>query len=123
MLQTVARGEATMERKVISISVKRQLTIPQKYYEELGFNNEAECIVKDGGIFIRPVHTENNYFSEEILADLIEQGLSGQELLAEFKESVKKVRPAVQKLINEADELAKSNMGKSSLDDIFGAEE
>jgi DNA invertase Pin-like site-specific DNA recombinase len=40
-------------------------------------------------------------FSEQILADLIAQGFSGQELLEKFKEQSKKVRPAVKKLIEE----------------------
>jgi len=36
-----------MELKIISISVKRQITIPQKYFDILGFNNEAECAIQD----------------------------------------------------------------------------
>jgi len=35
-----ARGSAAMERKVISISSKRQLTIPQKYFDALDFTKE-----------------------------------------------------------------------------------
>ncbi len=113
-----------MERKIISVSVKRQVTIPQKYFETLGFNNEAECILQDGGIFIRPVRdTNSGEFSEQILADLISQGFSGQELLEGFKEQSKKVRPAVKKLIAEADDLAKSGEGKIALDEMFGAED
>ena len=96
------------ERKRVTISVKRQFTIPQKYYELLGFESDAECILKDGGIFIRPLRNEPSDFSEEILADLVTQGLSGQELLARFKEQTRKIRPAVQKMIKEADDTAKS---------------
>lgn len=59
-------------------------------------------------------------FSEQILADLVSQGFSGDELLEKFKEQSKKVRPAVQKLITEADSLAESDHGKKTLDDIFG---
>jgi len=62
------------ERKIISVSVKRQLTIPQKYFEALGFSNEAECILHKGGLLVRPVrNTESGEFSEQILADLISQ--------------------------------------------------
>jgi len=100
------------EHKRVTISVKRQFTIPQKYYESLGFESDAECILQEGGIFIRPLRNEPSDFSEEILTDLVAQGLSGQELLAKFKEQTKKVRPAVQKLIEEADEAAKSGSVK-----------
>jgi len=107
------------ERKRVSISVKRQFTIPQKYYEALGFGSDAECILQDGGIFIRPLRSEQSDFSEEILADLVAQGLSGQELLARFKEQTKKVQPAVQNLIEAADKAAKSDSAKRSIDDLF----
>ena len=113
-----------MERKIISVSVKRQVTIPQKYFESLGFDNEAECILHEGGILLRPVRDINSgEFSEQILADLIAQGFSGQELLEKFKEQSKKIRTAVKKLIEEADGMVKSGEGKISLDEMFEAED
>jgi len=123
MTQTVVRSENRMERKIINISVKRQLTIPQKYYEALGFDNEAECILKDGCIMLRPVRTENSDFSEEILTELIAQGFTGSELLVKFKERNKKIHPAILKMITEADEMAIKGDGKISLDELFGAED
>jgi bifunctional DNA-binding transcriptional regulator/antitoxin component of YhaV-PrlF toxin-antitoxin module len=124
MKKATIRSEAYMERKIISVSIKRQVTIPQKYFEALGFHNEAECILRDDGILIRPIRDINSgEFSEQILADLISQGLSGQELLERFKEQSKKVRPAVKKLIAQADAIAKSDEGKITLDEMFGAEE
>ena len=124
MERATIRSEAYMERKIISVSMKRQVTIPQKYFEALGFHNEAECILRDDGILIRPVRDINSgEFSEQILADLISQGLSGQELLEHFREQSKKVRPAVKKLLAQADAIAKSDEGKIALDEMFGAEE
>ena len=43
MTHTVLRGNAVMERKKVSISAKRQITIPQKFFTMLGFDDEAEC--------------------------------------------------------------------------------
>jgi bifunctional DNA-binding transcriptional regulator/antitoxin component of YhaV-PrlF toxin-antitoxin module len=124
MSQAAVRGELRMERKIISISVKRQVTIPQKYFEALGFNTEAECILQEGGIFIRPIRdSTGGEFSEQILADLITQGFSGQELLDKFKEQSNKIRPAVQKLIDEADVFAQSGAGKVSINELLGSEE
>lgn len=124
MEQAAVRSESNMERKIISVSVKRQVTIPQKYFETLGFNNEAECILQEGGVLIRPIRdTNSGEFSEQILADLISQGFSGQELLERFKGQIKKVRPAVKLLIAEADALAKSGEGKISLDEMLHAED
>ncbi len=84
--------------------------------------NEAECILKDDGILIRPVRMGGSQFAENILEDLIAQGYSGKELLEKFKEQSKKIRPAVVQLIVEAHEIAKSGKA-TSLDELFGAED
>lgn len=113
-----------MERKIISVSGKRQITIPQKYFEVLGFSSEAECILQNNAIVIRPIkETTGNEFSEQILADLIAQGFSGQELLAKFKEMSKKIAPAMGKLIDEADSIARGEKKGATMADIFGTED
>lgn len=122
MATSAVRSNA-MERKIISVSGKRQVTIPQKYFEALGFSNEAECILQNNAIVIRPIKDNSgSEFSEQILADLIAQGLSGQKLLAKFKEMNKKIAPAMEKLINEADSIAKGEKRGATMADIFGAE-
>jgi hypothetical protein len=124
MSQAIFRGDNQMERKIISVSMKRQITIPQKYFDTLGFDNEAECVLKDGYIILRPIQDRGgSEFSEQILADLIAQGLSGNMLLEKFKQESKKVRPAVERMIAETDTFVKSGKGKASLDELFGTEE
>ena len=123
-MASVAVRSNSMERKIISVSGKRQITIPQKYFEALGFSNEAECILENNSIIIRPVRENmGNEFSEQILADLIAQGFSGQELLVKFKDMSKKIAPAVKELIHEADSIAKGEKRGATMADIFGAEE
>lgn len=113
-----------MERKTIHISGKRQITIPQKYFEALGFGKEAECILQDNMILIKPVKKNpGGEFAEQILADLIAQGYSGEVLLEKFKEQQKKVWPAVEKMMEKAKEAAEGKGEFSTYDDIFGAEE
>ena len=109
------------ERKIISVSVKRQLTIPQKYFDALGFTNEAECILHKGGLLVRPVRaTDGGEFSEQILADLISQGYEGNVLLEKFKEYSRAVRPAVEKMIKESEEYVKSGNGDIPRSELFG---
>jgi bifunctional DNA-binding transcriptional regulator/antitoxin component of YhaV-PrlF toxin-antitoxin module len=113
-----------MERKIINVSGKRQITIPQKFYEALGMGAQVECIMGNDAIIIRPFQERGgSEFASEILADLIEQGLCGQELLDKFNEMSRKVGPAVERLISEADKLARNHSKGPSLDDIFGAED
>ena len=59
-------------------------------------------------LILTPVKKENSYFSEEILADLIQQGYSGEKLLSEFKKMNRKIRPAVENIIEEADKIAEA---------------
>jgi hypothetical protein len=62
-------------------------------------------------------------FSEQILADLVDQGLSGQELITSFKEMSKKIAPAMEKLINEADSIARGEKNGAKMNDIFELED
>lgn len=123
-MATIAVRGNVMERKIISVSDKRQVTIPQKYFEALGFSKEAECILQKNSIVIRPIkENTGSEFSEQILADLISQGFSGPELLAKFKEMSKQIAPAMERLIGEADSIAKGVKKGAAMADILGAED
>ncbi|MBR1796686.1 MAG: AbrB/MazE/SpoVT family DNA-binding domain-containing protein [Clostridiales bacterium] len=109
------------EQKRITISSKRQFTIPQKFFTELGFEREAVCTLGDGMLIIEPVRSENgDKFAEQILADLITEGYSGQELLSEFKARRSKVRPAVEKMLKAAKDAVNGVGEYYSYDDVFG---
>ena len=123
MATAIVKGGNPMNRKTIRIWEKRQLTIPQKFYEALGFSTEAECILRGNEIILRPVKEQSGgEFAEEILADLIEQGLSGDQLLDEFKKAQKKVRPAVEAMLTQAEQAARGEGESYSYDDVFGPE-
>ena len=62
-------------------------------------------------------------FAEQILADLIAQGFSGDQLLAEFKKTLKKVRPAVEVMLAEAEQAAHGEGESYSYNDVFGTVE
>jgi hypothetical protein len=75
-------------------------------------------------ILIKPVRENTGgEFAEQILADLITQGYSGEMLLKKFKEEQKKVRPAVGKMMEKAKEAAEGKGEFYSYDDVFGSEE
>lgn len=115
----------SIEKRRIHVSSKRQITIPAKYYEALGSVKEMECIYSNDMLILKPVQYNETGFSEEILADLIAQGYSGEKLLIEFKRINRQIRPAVEALIKEADELAKSATEDQTdlTDEIFGVTE
>ena len=62
-------------------------------------------------------------FSEQILEELIAEGLSGDELLKKFKEKQRNVRPAVENMLREAQNAASDSGEYLSYDDVFSAED
>lgn len=124
MSVAIMKGNIPVEMKKVSISSKRQITIPQKFFSMLGFDTEAECMVRGNELIIRPAKTNSGgEFAEQILADLIAQGYSGDDLLAQFKKAQREVRPAVEKLLVEAEQAAHSKSEYSTYEDIFSTEE
>ena len=124
MPATMTKGSIPMEMKKLSISAKRQITIPQKFFTMLGFDTEAECTVRGNELVIRPVRTNTGgEFAEQILADLIARGYSGNDLLERFKMAQGQVRPAVEAMLMEAEQVASSESGYITYEDVFGTEE
>jgi len=114
--------DSVMERKIISVTGKRQVTIPLKFYERLRFGKEIECFLTNDAIVLRPFSNSDDSFTMEILKDLVSQGLSGDELLERFAEQRANIKKAVGMLINEADEIAEGKRKSATTKDIFGEE-
>ena len=121
MAAAILKGNFPMEMKKVSISAKRQITIPQKFFAMLGFDTEAECIVRGNELVLRPIKTQTGgEFAEQILADLISQGYNGEELLVKFKQAQKEVRPAVENMLAEAEKAALGQTEYFTYEEIFG---
>lgn len=69
---SVMRGVQAMDRIIVSISSKRQITIPQKFFNLLGFGSEAECAIRGNGLVLCPAKTvSGGEYEEQILDDLV----------------------------------------------------
>ena len=110
------------DRKIISVSRKRQITIPLQFYNQLDLGSEVECLLEDGKIIIQPLHREPSEFSVEILRDLVSQGYSGDELVEEFETQSNNIKRAVSHMLEEADAIAAGEKPAASFDEIFGSE-
>jgi len=115
-------GSVAVERKIINVTGKRQVTIPLKFYERLSFRKEVECLLTEDSIIIRPLSNSDDGFTMEILKDLVSQGLSGDELLTKFAEQRNNIKKAIGFLIDEADEIADGKRESAATKDIFGEE-
>jgi len=113
---------SVMERKIINIRGKRQVTIPLKFYEKLCFGKEVECFLTDDAVVLRPFSNSDEGFTMEILKDLVSQGYNGNELLEKFAEQRGIIKRAIGLLIDEADEIAEGKRKSATTKDIFGEE-
>lgn len=62
----------------------------------------------------------NGDFVEEIRSELIKEGYSGQELQKEFKSRQAKVKPAVEKMLDDAHKMATGEAKSMAYEDVFG---
>ncbi|MBP1988722.1 AbrB/MazE/SpoVT family DNA-binding domain-containing protein [Paenibacillus eucommiae] len=98
-----------LESKRVRVSSKRQITIPQKFAEQLDIKDEVEIVLRGTELIIRPVREQGDGFADLILEDLVEQGLTGKELVQAFKAIQDRVRPAIEKMIDEAAKIARNH--------------
>ena len=112
-----------MDSKIVSISSKRQITIPQKFFSMLGFSDKAECSIRGNELVIKPVRiSTGSEFAENILEELIAEGFQGEELLKEFKIRQAQIRPAVEAMIEEAEAAARGEGEYFTYEEVFGEE-
>jgi hypothetical protein len=62
----------------------------------------------------------NGDFVEEIRSELIKEGYSGQELKKELQNRQAKVKPAVEKMLDDAHKMATGEAKSMSYEDVFG---
>jgi len=113
----------TIIKKRISVSQKRQITIPIEFFKSIGIYKEVDCYIQNNSIIIRPVREDMGEFDEQILADLISQGFSGQELFTRFKQARQNIRPAVESLLKEAHLATEGKAPFFSYKDIFDSKD
>ncbi|WP_243127512.1 hypothetical protein [Schaedlerella arabinosiphila] len=54
---------------------------------------------------------------------MIAKGYSGEDLLDRFRLAQKQIRPAVERMLSDAEKAALSEIESASYNDVFGAEE
>jgi bifunctional DNA-binding transcriptional regulator/antitoxin component of YhaV-PrlF toxin-antitoxin module len=122
-MPTTNTERAIMNRKIINVSKKRQITIPLQFYNHLGLNSEVECSLEEGAIVLRPLQRGPGEFSVEILKDLVSQGYSGDELVTCFEKESKNIKKAINNLVKEAAAIATGEKSAAKFKDIFDSED
>lgn len=78
-----------MKPRIVKISSKRQITIPADMYK-MAQNPQYALATwnEDGSITIDPLTVRNEEATVKIVRSLVEQGLEGEELIAEYEKIV-----------------------------------
>lgn len=108
-----------IDRKVIRISNKRQITIPLKYYETLDLGQEVECVLEENQIILKPVQNQSFDYSVEILKELVAEGYEGTDLIYAFKNKSNQINQAGATLMDEAEAIGKGDQQGASFQDVF----
>lgn len=123
-MSIIEMEKAKVKPKKISVSVKRQITIPIEYYNALNIGDEVECIMIDDSIVIKPVKDNSlDEYSEFILKDIIEEGYKKEEILEEFKKRRNELKYAAKEMVKEMDKVAEDSEKYATMEDVFGEEE
>lgn len=102
--------------KRVSISSKRQISIPKEFYDALDLGRDVNIELYHNRLVIKPGNDNSEDFSGEILQDLIDEGYAGNELVQEFNFRKSQIPNAIKSLIDEAVE----NSKPTSVNDLFG---
>lgn len=79
---------------------------------------------KHDELSIRPLKTAAGAeFAEQILTDLVKEGLSGKELPDEFKKRQAQIRPAAEGILAKAEDIAAGKAEYATYDDVFGTKD
>ena len=75
---------ALAEPQRVKISSKRQVTIPARWYREMGFDEYALATWTEDGLLLQPISVDDEDVTVDILRQLIAEGYKGDELIDEY---------------------------------------
>ncbi|MFD1676465.1 AbrB/MazE/SpoVT family DNA-binding domain-containing protein [Alicyclobacillus fodiniaquatilis] len=120
------RGHSGMD-KYVRITGKRQVTIPKEFFEQLDMGTVLHAFIEGGCLILEPVRPEDPMdFSQEIINDLADAGLTGEELKKEFARRREGMMAAMKELVTDARKEALSGSesdGDDFMDELINTDE
>ncbi len=122
-METAVKGGNPMNRKTIRISEKRQLTIPQKFFEALGFSTEAECILRGNELCCARSGNKEAVICRADPCGFNCPGVQRRSASDRIQENAEKGPPGRRRMLTQAEQAARGESESSSYEDVFGTEE
>ncbi len=105
--------------KIISVTSKRQVTIPKKYFDTMQIGEQVKCYIDGKRLVIETAHADEFWdFSTDVLRELVAEGYSGEDLLREFDSRKMKVTRALEQMAKEARDDLAAGRGRP-VEDVF----
>ncbi|MGE6552817.1 AbrB/MazE/SpoVT family DNA-binding domain-containing protein [Bacillus mycoides] len=111
----------SIEQKEITITGKRQITIPKNYYDYLGMENSLHATLTPQGIFLKPSKKKETVYEEDIqkiVSELIAAGYKGGELAKKLSERIAEYEQFLNRKIEQFQAEMEGDVGKE--DDFHG---
>ena len=85
-------AKAAQKSKTLKISSKRQITIPAEAFQEMNFGEYALSTWTDRGLLVEPLPVEDEDVGAMVLKQLIDRGIEGDELVAQYRQKLMRAR-------------------------------
>ncbi len=110
--------------KKITVTGKRQITIPKHFFDHLDIGTMVTAYLKDGGIFLEPYREEKETITEidtrDIVRQAIAEGLTGDDLANEVARRVGELNKLFNRRIQEFERDLSDDSVDDSEDDFNG---
>lgn len=85
----------TKKTRIAKISAQMQVRIPRDLFDQYGFGSQAEVVATKTGVEFRPIKSESEKCAD-LLENLVDEGLAGEELVRRFREQAGEKAAAVE---------------------------
>jgi bifunctional DNA-binding transcriptional regulator/antitoxin component of YhaV-PrlF toxin-antitoxin module len=110
------------EYREITVTSKRQITIPKSFFDRLAIEETLVAYLLDDGIFLKPARKDDSVYAEdveEIIRDVVREGYSGEELVAELARRLNEYNKFIERRIQEFERDLKSDSVSEDTEDEF----
>ncbi|MED3325094.1 AbrB/MazE/SpoVT family DNA-binding domain-containing protein [Bacillus thuringiensis] len=114
------RGFESIENKEITITGKRQITIPKNYYDYLDMKDSLHATLTPQGIFLKPSKKTTVYEEDiqKIVSELIARGYQGDELAERLSIRIAEYEKFLNHKIEQFQKDMKGSVGKEDFNEL-----
>ncbi|MED4353592.1 AbrB/MazE/SpoVT family DNA-binding domain-containing protein [Schinkia azotoformans] len=116
-------GLNILENREITVTGKRQITIPKSFYERLSIDKTLQAFLTPDGIYLKPKQNEDESVYDEdiksIIKKVMSEGYSSEEMVEEIAYRIKKYNEFIDNRIREFEKDLGNESESDDLEDEF----